>query len=83
MYAIRSYYAAAARAALERGRQPVVGFSCYTWNAAEFLEAARQLNVITSYSIHYTKLYEVIVPPGVQSSASVSSGVSGTFTVSP
>ncbi len=34
---------AAARAALERGRQPVVGFSCYTWNAAEFLEAAGQL----------------------------------------
>jgi Radical SAM superfamily/B12 binding domain len=29
-----------ARRALEQGLQPVVGFSLYTWNAAEFLQAA-------------------------------------------
>lgn len=35
--------AAVAREALDRGLQPVVGLSCYTWNAAEFLAAARAL----------------------------------------
>lgn len=29
--------------ALAKGIQPVLGFSFYTWNAAEFLQAARQL----------------------------------------
>jgi hypothetical protein len=32
-----------AAAALERGLQPVIGFSFYTWNAAEFLELAHAL----------------------------------------
>ena len=32
-----------ARAALEAGLQPVVGFSFYTWNAAEFLALSREL----------------------------------------
>jgi Radical SAM superfamily len=34
---------AAARQALDAGQQPVLGFSFYTWNAAEFLAAARDL----------------------------------------
>jgi hypothetical protein len=32
-----------AQAALDRGRQPLVGFSFYTWNAAEFLALAKKL----------------------------------------
>ena len=32
-----------AEQALESGLQPVIGFSFYTWNAAEFLELAAQL----------------------------------------
>jgi len=32
-----------ASAAIEAGLQPVIGFSFYTWNAAEFLELVRQL----------------------------------------
>jgi len=34
---------AAARQAMSEGLQPLVGFSFYTWNAAEFLALARQL----------------------------------------
>ena len=34
---------AEARAALEEGLVPVAGFSCYTWNAAEFLALIRGL----------------------------------------
>ncbi len=32
-----------ARAALEAGLEPIVGFSFYTWNAAEFLALSREL----------------------------------------
>lgn len=32
-----------ARAAIAQGLQPVMGFSVYTWNAAEFLELMRQV----------------------------------------
>ncbi len=32
-----------ARAALEAGLQPILGFSFYTWNAAEFLDLSRDL----------------------------------------
>lgn len=32
-----------ANAALERGLAPWIGFSCYTWNVAEFLELIRDL----------------------------------------
>jgi len=32
-----------ARAALDEGLQPLIGFSFYTWNAAEFLELVAQL----------------------------------------
>ncbi len=35
-----------ANAALETGLQPVFGFSCYTWNAAEFIELARQVKKV-------------------------------------
>jgi hypothetical protein len=34
---------ATATEALKKGLQPVIGFSFYTWNAAEFLAAAREL----------------------------------------
>ncbi len=37
---------ALARRALAAGVQPVLGFSFYTWNAAEFLELARQLKAV-------------------------------------
>ena len=36
----------AATTALEAGLQPVVGFSVYTWNAAEFLSLAGQLKAL-------------------------------------
>lgn len=35
-----------AREALQAGEQPIVGFSFYTWNAAEFLELAKSLKAI-------------------------------------
>jgi len=35
--------ASRARAASASGREPVFGFSCYTWNVAEFLELARAI----------------------------------------
>ncbi len=35
-----------ARAAIARGLQPVMGFSVYTWNAAEFLELMRQVKAL-------------------------------------
>jgi hypothetical protein len=35
-----------AREALRAGEQPVVGFSFYTWNAAEFLDLAKSLKAI-------------------------------------
>lgn len=41
-----TWYGAAlekARAAVERGLEPVLGFSCYTWNVAEFLDLIREL----------------------------------------
>jgi hypothetical protein len=34
---------ARAEAALDAGRQPVFGFSCYTWNVAEFAAIARRV----------------------------------------
>ena len=33
----------AAQRALAAGHQPVFGFSCYTWNVAEFIELARRV----------------------------------------
>ena len=35
-----------ARAALDAGEQPILGFSVYTWNAAEFLSLARELKTL-------------------------------------
>jgi radical SAM superfamily enzyme YgiQ (UPF0313 family) len=35
-----------ARAALAQGLQPVMGFSVYTWNAAEFLDLMRQVKTL-------------------------------------
>lgn len=35
-----------AKAAIEQGLQPVMGFSIYTWNAAEFLDLMRQVKDI-------------------------------------
>ena len=35
-----------ARAALDAGLEPIVGFSFYTWNAAEFLALSRQLKAL-------------------------------------
>jgi radical SAM superfamily enzyme YgiQ (UPF0313 family) len=35
-----------AKAALEQGVQPVMGFSVYTWNAAEFLDLMRQVKAL-------------------------------------
>ena len=34
---------ARAEAALDHGLQPVFGFSCYTWNVAEFVDIARRI----------------------------------------
>ncbi|MFT5766502.1 MAG: hypothetical protein ACI9DH_000318 [Halioglobus sp.] len=35
-----------ARAAADEGAQPIIGFSFYTWNAAEFLDLARSLKTL-------------------------------------
>jgi Radical SAM superfamily/B12 binding domain len=35
-----------ARAALSSGQQPIIGFSFYTWNAAEFLDLAKELKAL-------------------------------------
>ena len=39
----RRDYLSQANAALAQGLQPIVGFSFYTWNAAEFLQIAQEL----------------------------------------
>ena len=74
MYAIRSYYehpavAEAARAALEQWGYGLasVRFICGTQGVHKQLEASLSefLGVITSYSIHYTKLYELGIARGM------------------
>ena len=78
MYAIRSYYADVICAALFRGVAGAVGRKGDGHDRVRGLHAAAvervlqvaedpvrvsgQLRVITSYSIHYTKLYEPDLP---------------------
>ena len=63
MYAIRSYYVSneiAAEAYIGVG-----GVKTGLYNTREsFVEAQEAINVITSYSIHYTKLYDVLISNG-------------------
>ena len=65
MYAIRSYYEA--EDSLQYGkksdgndpyRKYDEGFVKYDYSQLAYDEAPREVTVITSYSIHYTKLYE-------------------------
>ena len=50
----REQHLATAKAALAQGIQPVVGFSFYTWNAAEFLHIAEHIKTLLPRSEEHT-----------------------------
>ena len=59
MYAIRSYYGLSEQEAMEEGYEIEV---CHNIKP----DKPSYFNVITSYSIHYTKLYEVLQNIGLR-----------------
>ena len=60
MYAIRSYYVAYKRILLKLSGESLMGEQEYGIDQTMLNDYAEQINVITSYSIHYTKLYETM-----------------------